>query len=398
MVQRLKRILDSKDTAIRIPQQLIKQINMLLLVIDELPHNIQTNESIETACEQLSAQFGKPDIENLTWKELLYALRTGSLHGLQIIHNLLNYIRRSAVPSTINIINEYMDNKTHLQLENSNYFEIIETISRFNGAIIAAVTSFGGVMRSIAFAISQHTKTPETYRAANVISQCIADNLQRANNPDPLNDFIRVLSRECIRNPEFLTTILLMLHISLCCLCFTVMCGVAMITRRFSFELTKPLQQTFVSTTWLSFLVLFSGLSLMSTFVKISFNATKNISKAIGYGKSALIGSGSLTLIYFVDKFTFRYIPWMGNCALSLLQNGMANLTLFTQVLSTWLTSISSSTYGPTAVALITIITSAMIIPRNKMQIYQLNLTISAKTIMWQLVAQNSTPNKIKYT
>ena len=396
--QRLKRMFESKDTAIRLPQQLIKQINMLLLVIDELPHNIQNNENIETTCEQLTAQFGKPDIENLTWKELLYALRTGSLHGLQIIHNLLNYIRRSAIPSAINIINEYTDNKAHLQLKNNDFFEIMETISRFNGAIITAVTSIGGIIRSIAFAISQHTKTPETYRAANVISQCIADNLQRADSPDTINDFIRVFSRECIRNPEFLTTILLMLHITLCCACFTVMCCVAVMTRRFSFELTKPLQQTLVSTTWLSFLVLFGGLSLMSTSVKIAFSVTKNCSKAIGYGKSALIGSGMLTLIYFADRFTFRFIPWFGNCALSVLQYGIANLTLCSQVLSTWFASISSSAYAPTAVALFTIMTSALILSRYKTQILQLKTPTSQRktTNAGELVAQRAptTPKK----
>ena len=396
--QRLKRMFESKDTAIRLPQQLIKQINMLLLVIDELPHNIQNNENIETTCEQLTAQFGKPDIENLTWKELLYALRTGSLHGLQIIHNLLNYIRRSAIPSAINIINEYTDNKAHLQLKNNDFFEIMETISRFNNAIIDAVTSIGGIIRSIAFAISQHTKTPETYRAANVISQCIADNLQRADSPDSLNDFIKVLSRECIRNPEFLTTILLMLHISICCLCFIVMCAVAVMTRRFSIELTKPLRQTLISSTWLSFLVLFSGLSLLSSSIKISFSATKNLSKAIGYGKSALIGSGSLTLIYFADRFTFRCIPWFGNCALSVLQNGLANLTLCTQVLSTWFASISSSAYAPTAVALLTIMTSALILSRYKTQILQLKTPTSQRktTNAGELVAQRAptTPKK----
>ena len=394
--QRLKRMFESKDTAIRLPQQLIKQINMLLLVIDELPHNIQNNENIETTCEQLTAQFGKPDIENLTWKELLYALRTGSLHGLQIIHNLLNYIRRSAIPSAINIINEYTDNKAHLHLKNNDFFEIMETISRFNGAIITAVTSIGGIIRSIAFAISQHTKTPETYRAANVISQCIADNLQRADSPDTINDFIRVFSRECIRNPEFLTTILLMLHITLCCACFTVMCCVAVMTRRFSFELTKPLQQTLVSTTWLTFLVLFGGLSLMSTSVKIAFSATKNFPKVIGM--SALVGSGLLTLIYFADRFTFRFIPWFVNCALSVLQYGIANLTLCSQVLSTWLTSISSSTYGPTAVALFTIMTSALILSRYKTQILQLKTPTSQRktTNAGELVAQRAptTPKK----
>ena len=134
----------------------------------------------------------------------------------------------------------------------------------------------------------------------------------------------------------------------------------------------------------------------MSTSVKIAFSATKNFPKVIGM--SALVGSGLLTLIYFADRFTFRFIPWFGNCALSVLQYGIANLTLCSQVLSTWLTSISSSTYGPTAVALFTIMTSALILSRYKTQILQLKTPPSQRktTNAGELVTQRAptTPKK----